>query len=567
VSIQLNVNVKTVVGTTETVKGTAPSVTDDDFIRGSNGADIISAGDGNDRVWAGAGTDFVDGGAGDDVLYGESGNDTLWGGRGNDRLDGGSDNDTLSGDEGNDWLWGGSGNDYVDGGADNDLIWGGAGTDILKGGSGNDILWGESGDDWLDGGEGVDWLNGGSGTDRLTGGAGRDYFQYWIDNSQKNLNLGALWGKDTITDFTSGGPNGDLLDLRTLFERFSDNDVENILGQIEFVGEVELPVFDDNLFGFETETLGGQSIKFEIAKVDFAGIKQTQIKITNTDNVDANGNPLDTGATITLENISDLKRSDFLRETMKVVHGGTDDDTFEAANFDFIATKGAKVYGFGGGDTIDMTAATKRVELFGGEGDDDLVGGSSHDWLQGDNGHDTINGGNGNDSLHGGNGDDDLSGGEGNDSLSGGAGNDSLDGGNGNDILFGGGGNDMLTGGAGNDTFLIGGTVRVDWDAGKAFFNVNTGVTTISDFTNGDKIKFADFIPNWSLQSADLRQQFVSTWFDDHAEVVGDDLVIAGDNNGATSGGDWSITVTGRDDIYTDLKDGTFNYSDYFLFV
>lgn len=528
-SIQLNVNVKTVAGTTTTVKGTAPTETQDDFIRGSSGADIISAGDGNDRVWAGAGADFVDGGAGDDVLFGESGNDILKGGAGNDRLDGGSDNDTLFGDEGNDWLWGGSGNDSLDGG------------------TGNDLLWGGSGDDKIYGGEGNDWLIGGSGKDELTGGAGRDYFQFWIDNSQKNLNLGALWGNDTITDFTSGSPNGDLLDLRTLFERFSDADVEALLQTLDnpasFIESDDVTINRDDVSALELETLGGEQIQFKISTFDVFGTKQVKIEIRNVDN------PLDTGATITFENISDLKTSDFLRETMKVVHGGAGDDTYQASDFDFIATKGAKVYGFGGDDTIDMGAATRGVELYGGEGSDDLIGGSSHDRLEGGNGDDTLKGGNGNDSLNGG------------------AGSDTLDGGNGNDILFGGGGSDMLTGGAGNDTFLIGGTVRVDWDAGTAFFNVNTGATTISDFTTGDKIKFADFIPNWSLQSADLRQKFVDTWFDDHASVAGNDLVIAGDNNGAALGGEWSITVTGRDDIYTDLKDGSFNYQDYFLFV
>jgi Ca2+-binding RTX toxin-like protein len=528
-SIQLNVNVKTVAGTTETLKGTAPSATNDDFIRGSSGADIISAGEGNDRVWAGAGADFVDGGAGDDVLYGEGGNDILKGGAGNDRLDGGADDDTLFGDEGNDWLWGGNGND------------------IVNGGTGNDLIWGGNGNDTLDGGDGSDWLIGGAGTDRLTGGAGRDYFQYWIDNSQKNLNLGALWGNDKITDFTSGSPSGDLLDLRTLFERFSDADVTAILQTLTnpaaLIESDDITIKQDDVSGFEFTTLGGEQIQFKVSTFDVFGTKQVKIEIKNVDN------PLDTGASITLENISDLKTSDFLRETMKVVHGGAEDDTFQAADFDFIATKGAKIYGFGGDDTIDMGTATRSVELFGGEGSDDLIGGSSHDRLEGGNGDDTLQGGNGNDSLHGG------------------AGNDTLDGGNGNDTLFGGGGSDMLIGGAGNDVFLIGGTVRVNWDAGTAFFNVNTGDTTIADFTSGDKIKFADFIPNWSLQSADLRQKFVDTWFDDHADVYGNDLVLSGDNNGAAVGGEWSITVTDRADIYTDLTDGSFNYQDYFLFV
>lgn len=574
-SIQLNVNVVTVSGATATVKGAAPSPTNDDFIKGSSGQDVISAGDGNDRVWAGAGADYVDGGAGDDVLYGEAGDDILKGGQGNDRLDGGADNDIMFGDEGNDWIWGGSGNDIAYGGVGNDYLWGGVGSDLMYGDDGNDHLWGEAGDDVMFGGAGNDLLNGGAGNDALSGGVGRDTFQYWIDNSQRGLNFGALWGSDRITDFASG-PSGDLIDMRTLFERLSDADVQKILTIVdslvnESTGQynninLDLPGVTFKLGSgvsavAELTTLGGDQVSFSFVAQDVNGVKDVQIGIKN---LSVAG---DAGATIKLEGSGNLQALDFIRETMKAVHGTNGSDTYNSASFDFAGSKGVKLYGFGGDDVLDMGASSKRVEFFGGEGSDSVSGGSAGDWLQGDNGDDVIYGFGGNDALHGGSGADNLYGGDGADNLSGGGGNDALFGEAGNDILFGGGGADTLTGGAGNDTFLIGGTVRVDWDAGKAFFNINAGSSSITDFSAGDKIKFADFIPNWSLQSADLRQKFVDTWFQDHAKKSGADLVISGDNNGAASGGEWSINVQGRADIYDDLTDGSFNYADYFLFA
>lgn len=573
-SIQLNVNVKTVEGSTTTVKGLAPSETQDDFIRGSTGSDLISAGDGNDRVWAGAGADVVDGGAGNDVLYGEAGSDILIGGAGNDILDGGADDDILFGDEGNDTLYGGAGRDTLNAGVGNDLAWGGAGDDIVDGGSGNDRLWGEAGNDIMKGGQGVDWLNGGAGNDTLTGGSERDYFEYWINNAQKDLNFGALWGMDLVTDFAQGGSTGDLLDMRTLFERFADADVSRVLAAVDglvneatgqynainySVGTLSAKIGNGSATAFELTTLGGDNVSFNFTAQDINGSKQVKIEIKNL------SNPNDQGASITLDGAGNLQSSDFLRETMKAVHGTEAANSYTAASFDFLSTKGVKLYGFGGNDTLDMSGVRAGSQLFGGNGDDDIFGGEGGDWLQGDAGSDVIMGNGGNDNMHGGAGDDRMFGGAGNDQLSGGAGNDKLVGGVGNDTLLGGGGNDVLTGDAGNDVFLIGGKVTVDWNNGKAFYDINTGDVTITDFQDGDKIKFADIIQNWTIQTAEMRQQFVTDWFNEHADTRGDDLFLSGDNNGDAAGGEWSITVVGRADLYDTLRMPGANFSEHFI--
>ncbi|CAL4867419.1 hypothetical protein MMA231_01672 [Asticcacaulis sp. MM231] len=537
-SIQLNVNVSTVTGSQVTVVGAAPTTTNDDFIKGSAGADTIDAGDGNDRVWAGNGNDVVNGGAGNDILYGEAGNDILVGGEGNDILYGGNDQD---------WLFGGTGNDY---------LYGDAGDDVIDAGEGNDLTWGGTGNDRIDGGAGNDWLNGGSGNDTLTGGTGTDYFQYWLNNADRNLNLGAEFGKDTITDFKSGT---DKLDLRSLFERMADTDVSKVLAAADaLVGDNGKYPYEMNLPGFEIKasnasaltgeftSLGGDHLKFDLSVSVVNGASELILKVQNLSNT------ADTGMTITFDNLADLKASDFLRETVKVVHGDSADNIMSGHDF---GDKGVKLYGFAGNDTLEGTKASNS--LIGGEG------------------HDTLNGGKGNDNLYGDNGNDLLNGGEGSDQLWGGAGNDTLNGGVGNDYLYAGTGNDKLSGGEGRDVFIMGGKVTVDWVKGTAAFNVDEGVKVISDFTAGqDMIRFADFIPNWNLQDAQLRQQFVTTWFQDHASLIdtnkdgiADTLSIKGDNNGASAGGQWEIQIEHGQSIYADLTDGSFNYQDYFSFV
>lgn len=530
-SIQLNVNVATVAGSTQTTVGTAPTATLDDFIRGSSGADVIDAGAGNDRVWAGAGDDVVLGGAGNDILYGEKGSDYLFGGEGNDILYGGDDND---------YLFGGSGNDY---------LYGDAGNDAIDAGDGNDLTWGGSGDDTIDAGAGSDWLNGGSGNDRLTGGAGADYFQYWLNNAVKTVNFGAEFGKDTITDFTSGV---DKLDLRTIFERMSDTDVSKVLAAADaLVGDngayaynLQLPGFSmkasaGNALTGQFATISGDTLSFELTAQIVNGVSSAAIKITNL------SNPADTGMSISFENVADLKASDFLRETVKVVHGDACDNVMSGYDF---GDKGVKLYGFAGNDT--MTGTKAGDYLYGGEGNDVVDGGKGNDYLYGENGNDT------------------LKGGEGNDQIWGGAGNDTLQGDAGNDILYAGTGNDILTGGDGKDTFIVGGSVSVDWQKGTAAFNVETGTKTITDFAAGqDIIRFADFIPDWNLQSAQLRQEFVSTWFSDHAAMNGSNLVISGDNNGAATGGEWAISIANGQAIYDDVTQHPSHYATYFAFV
>ncbi|TXG84740.1 MAG: calcium-binding protein [Sphingomonadales bacterium] len=234
----------------------AGSVTNVESVRisGSRGNNILTGGEGNDRLIDGVnGNDTLNGGNGDDSLTGTFGNDTLNGGNGNDFLSDGFGNNTLNGGDGDDYLSAGRGINVIDGGAGTDFaqfnffvsgnvlftagsvagvvyeatvdgVFAGSVTNVerveIAGNGGNDMLTGGDGDDVLSGGEGNDTLTGGNGNDTLTGGgifrSGDDFI---LTGDVGVDNLFGLDGNDRllISDYDdgrlSGGPGDDTLEL------------------------------------------------------------------------------------------------------------------------------------------------------------------------------------------------------------------------------------------------------------------------------------------------------------------------------------------------------------------
>lgn len=125
------------------------------------------------------------------------------------------------------------------------------------------------------------------------------------------------------------------------------------------------------------------------------------------------------------------------------------------------------VYGLGGNDIIIVNPyLSKRAELHGGSGNDQLFGGGGSDVLYGDEGNDLLYGIGGNDQLFGGDG------------------IDSLNGGNGDDILEGQGGNDFLNGGLGNDIYRFG-TGLLGNDTLNEYANQGNDTLVFSKFQRG----------------------------------------------------------------------------------
>jgi Ca2+-binding RTX toxin-like protein len=82
----------------------------------------------------------INGTNGADTIYGGAGNDTIAGGNGDDKIYGGSGSDNLDGSTQGDTLYGGSGADTLVGGNQNDTLIGGYGADVLTGGNGADTF-------------------------------------------------------------------------------------------------------------------------------------------------------------------------------------------------------------------------------------------------------------------------------------------------------------------------------------------------------------------------------------------------------------------------------------------
>lgn len=189
------------------------------FIRGSDGRDVIVAGAGNDRVAGMRGNDRICGGPGRDILRGSAGIDRIAGGAGRDAIAGGTGTDVLRagggsgervlGQRGTDWISGGPGSERLIGGRGNDSIRGGRGGDTIEGGLGDDRLFGGGGGDAISGDLGNDRLLGGrGGADVLRGDFGRDL----IDGGRGGSDIASFSGADedgVVVDLAGGRASGD----------------------------------------------------------------------------------------------------------------------------------------------------------------------------------------------------------------------------------------------------------------------------------------------------------------------------------------------------------------------
>lgn len=185
-----------------------------DTLDGGQGADTLDGGTGDDKLLGGDDNDKITGGDGNDTGNGGDGNDTIDGGKGNDAFYAGTDDngdDSLVGGEGDDTLGGGEGRDTIDGGVGSNLIFGGddadtitltSGDDSLEGastgwaGKGNDSVTGGVKDDTIGGGEGNDTINSGDGNDVIYGGKTGDET---IDAGKGNDVVYASTDRDTVT--------------------------------------------------------------------------------------------------------------------------------------------------------------------------------------------------------------------------------------------------------------------------------------------------------------------------------------------------------------------------------
>ncbi len=480
-------------------------------VTGSNLADSLVGGDGDDNLKGGFGS--------------LTGDDTLIGGGGNDRLDasrGGPprapvDENVLIGGTGDDTATLGDFTQENTGDAvfaidngtatlvetgvttatitevENYHIYTGKGDDLITAGSGNDWVFSGGGADTLDGGAGSDWLSGDDGDDLLSGGEGND-------------DLDGRTGSDTLfggdgDDSLDGGEDDDLLSPGA--------------GSAVVIGGE----------GADTVVLDG-------ARADYA--------VTEADGVVS----LTLGAdVVTVEGVETFAFSDASFTAATVLEdpatGGTGSDTGGGSGGGTGGTGG----GSGGGTTVPPTVPTTSATT-GSDGDDTLEGTDEADTVEGGAGADTISGGGGADTLFSGEGDDVAFGGEGDDLIFGGSGNDTTAGGDGDDQLYGGDGDDQQAGGEGNDT--LGGGDGNDAGFGGGGVDNLFGATGSDTLYGGDgDDKAYGGTENDTLAGGDGSDELGLGQGDDQAAAGdGDDIVFGG------AGADTVFAGTGADTVY-----------------
>ncbi len=466
--VALNSTSSLAINGAESILFSSPSATI--TVSGGNGADQITAGD----LDAGyAGTLLLKGDAGNDVISASARTTPIqiFGGTDPDLITGGSANDILIGEDGNDTMFGGAGNDQVLGSAGIDSLNGGDGNDVVRGqGSSRDSLTGGPGNDTLDGAGNDVLIEIGDVnfvlTDTQLTGLGTDKL---IGLPEASLTGGASANKIDISAYTGYGVEYGGLGNDTLIGSAGPNFMLGDEG-------------DDSLIG-----LGGNDSLLGAAGRDTLN--------------GGEGNDALFGQGASADQLTGGPGNDTLDG------GAGADRIFETADVNFVlldsvlsglgtdrvvGIEEVRLTGGAGANSIDTSAFTGRVDLYGLDGNDTLIGAAGADFLYGGNGNDVLKGRGGNDTLFGEAGNDTLNGGIGNDSLNGGAGadglsgwdgNDTLIGGTENDTLYGGLGTDSLNGGTGDDT-LLGGD-EIDTLLGDAGVDKLTGGTG-SGTGNGD---------------------------------------------------------------------------------
>jgi Ca2+-binding RTX toxin-like protein len=441
------------------------SLSNIEYIGGSNYADTLNGGLLGDTINGRAGNDILTGGAGDDFLYGDINNDILVGGDGADYLDGGTDYDTADysasssavavGLDGSTGVGGTAQNDVliniesITGSGFDDVLTGGLIAERLDGGAGNDRFVGSIGSDQFIGGSGIDTadysLSGGSIAITLTGVAGTagDAAGDTLSSIERILGSAFI---DTI----GGGTGDDRLEGNGGADTLSGADGNDILLGGADADTLHGQAGNDSLDGGTGDDIlsGGTGADTIVGGTGFDTASYSASASAVTARLDGSTS---TGGDATGDVITEVERlvgSNFNDS----LYGASGSDTLDGGDGDdqlYGSTGSDNYLGGSGADSVDYSLANAAVNVdlltqsgYSGYALGDtydsierIVGSAFDDILQGSNIADTLSGGDGNDTLIGLGGGDFLYGLAGNDVLTGGSGADHLDGGTGFDSV------------------------------------------------------------------------------------------------------------------------------------
>jgi len=134
-----------------------------------------------------------------DIMVGGIGDDTLFGDGGNDNLEGGFGNDIINGGDGDDIIKDAGGDDNIKAGAGNDVVHAGPGLDLVLAGSGNDFVFlGTDEGSEVFAGEGDDFIYGNKNAERILGNEGNDWIETGTFDGAPGDNFDEVFAHDGI---------------------------------------------------------------------------------------------------------------------------------------------------------------------------------------------------------------------------------------------------------------------------------------------------------------------------------------------------------------------------------
>jgi Ca2+-binding RTX toxin-like protein len=134
-----------------------------------------------------------------DTLIAGDGDDTLYGDGGKDRLEGGFGNDIINGGDGDDIIVDSGGDDNIKAGAGNDVVHAGPGLDLVMGNSGQDFIFlGTDMGSEVFAGEGDDFIYGNKNAERILGNEGNDWIETGTFDGAPGDNFDEVFAHDGI---------------------------------------------------------------------------------------------------------------------------------------------------------------------------------------------------------------------------------------------------------------------------------------------------------------------------------------------------------------------------------
>ncbi|TXR47174.1 peroxidase family protein [Phyllobacterium endophyticum] len=221
----------------------------DDIIKDSGGDDNIKAGKGNDVVHAGPGLDLVMGNDGQDFIFlGTDAGSEVFAGTGNDFIYGNKNAERILGNEGNDWIETGT----FDGapGDNFDEVFAHDGID------GHDVFLGDGGFDEFIGEGGDDIMVGSAGRGKMVGMSGFDWATYKDNLTGVNADLSI----PIIFDEAPTLPQNAALDEYESVEGLSGTRFNDVLKGTEDVAADRAPLADGGTTGYRGSVLDAEGI-------------------------------------------------------------------------------------------------------------------------------------------------------------------------------------------------------------------------------------------------------------------------------------------------------------------